>query len=134
MLNGRVRRASDAAKGAGTDTNRIQERTMRFMVMVKATKESEAGILPKPEAFAAMGKYNAELVKAGVLLAPRGSPRARRVREVQRRQTHRHRWSVHRDERARRGLLDHSGEVAGGSDRVGEARSERLLSERRGGD
>ena len=33
---------------------------MRFMVMVKATKESEAGILPKPEAFAAMGKYNAE--------------------------------------------------------------------------
>ena len=45
---------------------------MRFMVMVKATKESEAGILPKPEAFAAMGEYNAELVKAGVLLAAEG--------------------------------------------------------------
>jgi hypothetical protein len=45
---------------------------MRFMVMVKATKESEAGVLPKPEAFAAMGEYNAELVKAGVLLAAEG--------------------------------------------------------------
>jgi hypothetical protein len=45
---------------------------MRFMVMVKALTESEAGILPKPEEFAAMGKYNAELVKAGVLLAAEG--------------------------------------------------------------
>ena len=48
---------------------------MRFMVMGKATKESEAGVLPKPEAFAAMGKYNEELVKAGILLAAEGSPR-----------------------------------------------------------
>jgi hypothetical protein len=45
---------------------------MRFMVMVMGTKESEAGTLPKPEAFAAMQKYNAELVKAGVLLAAEG--------------------------------------------------------------
>ena len=45
---------------------------MRFMVMVKATKESEAGIPAKPEAFAAMQKYNEELVKAGVLLAAEG--------------------------------------------------------------
>ena len=45
---------------------------MRFMVMIMATKESEAGIPPKPEAYAAMGKYNAELVKAGVLLAAEG--------------------------------------------------------------
>ena len=45
---------------------------MRFMVMVMATKESEAGIPAKPEAYAAMGKYNAELVKAGVLLAAEG--------------------------------------------------------------
>lgn len=45
---------------------------MRFMVIVKATKESEAGILPKPDDFAAMGKFNAELVKAGVLLAAEG--------------------------------------------------------------
>ena len=45
---------------------------MRFMVMVMATKESEAGTVPKPEAFAAMQKYNEELVKAGVLLAAEG--------------------------------------------------------------
>ena len=45
---------------------------MRFMVIAKATKESEAGILPKPEAFAAMQKYNEELVKAGILLAAEG--------------------------------------------------------------
>ena len=45
---------------------------MRFMVMVMATKESEAGPPPKPEAYAAMGQYNDELVKAGVLLAAEG--------------------------------------------------------------
>jgi hypothetical protein len=45
---------------------------MRFMIIGKATKESEAGILPKPEAFEAMGKYNDELVKAGILLAAEG--------------------------------------------------------------
>ena len=45
---------------------------MRFMVMVMATKESEAGAPPKPEAFAAMQKYNEEAVKAGVLLAAEG--------------------------------------------------------------
>ena len=45
---------------------------MRFMVMVMATKEFEAGPPPKPEAFAAMQKYNEEAVKAGVLLAAEG--------------------------------------------------------------
>ena len=45
---------------------------MRFMLMGMATKESEAGPPPKPEAFAAMQKYNEELVKAGVLLAAEG--------------------------------------------------------------
>lgn len=45
---------------------------MRFMIMAKATTESEAGILPKPEAFAAMQEYNEELVKAGILLAAEG--------------------------------------------------------------
>ena len=45
---------------------------MRFMVMAIATKESEAGPPPKPEAFVAMQKYNEELVKAGVLLAAEG--------------------------------------------------------------
>jgi hypothetical protein len=58
--------------GAAIATNRIQERTMRFIIMAKATTESEAGILPKPEAFAAMQQYNEELVKAGILLAAEG--------------------------------------------------------------
>ena len=45
---------------------------MRFIVMGMATKESEAGPPPKPEAFAARQKYNEEAVKAGVLLAAEG--------------------------------------------------------------
>ena len=45
---------------------------MRFIVLGMATKESEAGPPPKPEAFAAMQKYNEELVKAGILLAAEG--------------------------------------------------------------
>jgi hypothetical protein len=45
---------------------------MRFMVMVMATKESEAGAPPKPEEFAAMQNYNAELAKKGILLAAEG--------------------------------------------------------------
>ena len=45
---------------------------MRFMVMGMATKESEAGPPPKPEAFVAMQKYNEELAKAGILLAAEG--------------------------------------------------------------
>ena len=45
---------------------------MRFMILVKATKESEAGVMPTHEELAAMGKFNEELVKAGVLLAGEG--------------------------------------------------------------
>src|SRR6185369_3817514 len=45
---------------------------MRFMVMVKASKDSEAGKLPSPELLAAMGKFNEELIKAGVMLAGEG--------------------------------------------------------------
>jgi hypothetical protein len=45
---------------------------MRYMVMVKSTKESEAGVLPKAEEFAAMQEYNVALVKAGILLAAEG--------------------------------------------------------------
>ena len=45
---------------------------MRVMVIVKANKDSEAGILPSEEMLAAMGKYNEELVKAGVMLAGEG--------------------------------------------------------------
>ena len=45
---------------------------MRFMILVKADKNTEAGILPSTELLAAMGKYNEELVKAGVMLAGEG--------------------------------------------------------------
>jgi hypothetical protein len=57
--------------------------TMRFMVIVKATKGSEAGELPDQEMLAAMGKYNEELVKAGIMLAGEGlqpSSKGARVR------------------------------------------------------
>jgi hypothetical protein len=45
---------------------------MRFIVMVKANKNSEAGVLPTKEMLAEMGKFNDELVKAGVMLAGEG--------------------------------------------------------------
>ncbi|MCO6057040.1 YciI family protein [Pseudomonas sp. MOB-449] len=45
---------------------------MRFMVIVKATRESEAGIMPSTELLTAMGQYNEELVNAGILLAGEG--------------------------------------------------------------
>jgi hypothetical protein len=45
---------------------------MRFMILVKATKDSEAGVMPSQELLAEMGKFNEELVKAGVLLAGEG--------------------------------------------------------------
>ncbi len=56
---------------------------MRFMVIVKATKDSEAGKMPSEELLAAMGKYNEELAKAGVMLAGEGlqsSSKGARVR------------------------------------------------------
>ena len=56
---------------------------MRFMVMVKATKDSEAGVLPDEKLLADMGKFNEELVKAGVMLAGEGlqpSSKGARVR------------------------------------------------------
>src|SRR5262245_13007038 len=56
---------------------------MRFMVIVKASKDSEAGKLPSRELLAAMGQYNEDLAKAGVLLSGEGlhaSSRGTRVR------------------------------------------------------
>jgi hypothetical protein len=56
---------------------------MRFMVMVKATKDSEAGVMPSSQLLAEMGKFNEELVKAGVMLAGEGlqpSSKGARVR------------------------------------------------------
>ena len=45
---------------------------MRYMVIVKASKESEAGVMPTEQMLNEMGKFNAELVKAGVMLAGEG--------------------------------------------------------------
>jgi hypothetical protein len=56
---------------------------MRFMVLVKANKDSEAGVMPSTEVLTAMGKFNEDVVKAGVLLAGEGlhpSSRGARVR------------------------------------------------------
>lgn len=56
---------------------------MRFMVLVKANKDSEAGVLPSQEMLAKMGKFNGELVKAGVMQAGEGlhpSSKGARVR------------------------------------------------------
>lgn len=56
---------------------------MKFMIMVKATKESEAGVMPDEKLLAEMGRYNEELAKAGVLLAGEGlqpSSKGARVR------------------------------------------------------
>jgi hypothetical protein len=56
---------------------------MRVMVIVKATKNSEAGIMPSEKLLTEMGKYNEELVKAGIMLAGEGlhpSSKAKRIR------------------------------------------------------
>ena len=56
---------------------------MRFMVIVKADKNSEAGVMPSREILTAMGKFNEELVKAGVMLAGEGlhpTSKGKRVR------------------------------------------------------
>ena len=56
---------------------------MRVMVIVKATKDSEAGVMPSKELITAMGQYNEELVKAGIMLAGDGltpSSKGKRVR------------------------------------------------------
>ena len=56
---------------------------MRFMIIVKASKDSEAGVMPDEKLLAAMGKFNEELVKSGVMLAGEGlhpSSKGARVR------------------------------------------------------
>src|SRR5262245_21024190 len=56
---------------------------MRFMILIKATKDSEAGIMPSQQLLTEMGKFNEELVKAGIMLAGEGlhpSSKGARVR------------------------------------------------------
>src|SRR2546428_4251404 len=57
--------------------------TMRFMIIVKSTKDTEAGVMPSEQLLTEMGKFNEELVKAGVMLAGEGlhpSSKGARVR------------------------------------------------------
>ena len=56
---------------------------MRFMILVKATADSEAGVLPTEAEFAAMGQFNEELVKAGVMEAGEGLHPSRKGARVQ---------------------------------------------------
>jgi hypothetical protein len=68
---------------ADPDPKSQGDMAMRFMILVKATKDSEAGVLPDERLLAAMGKYNEELAKAGVMLAGEGlqpSSKGARVR------------------------------------------------------
>jgi hypothetical protein len=64
-VNGRVRPEAQP-------TTQEETLTMRFMVIVKANKDSEAGVLPDEKILTEMGKFNEELVKAGVMLAGEG--------------------------------------------------------------
>jgi hypothetical protein len=103
-------------------------------LIVKASKESEAGVLPSEELIAAMTKYNEELVEAGVLLDLSGlhpSSKGARVKFSGGKRTVID--GPFTDQGADRRLLADPGEVKGGGDRVGQARPRRPLQSRRGG-
>ena len=74
--------AESSRAGLNPETDE-EESTVRFMMIIKASAESEAGVMPSAELLAAMGNYNEELAKAGALLAGEGlhpSVRGARVR------------------------------------------------------
>jgi hypothetical protein len=74
---------SELAVGPLRNRTKKETTTMRFMVIVKATKNSEAGVLPNEQLLTEMGRYNEELTKAGVMLAGEGlhpSSKGARVR------------------------------------------------------
>jgi hypothetical protein len=78
-----VLKAAEARTLRTTIVTPTREDTMRFMLIVKADANSEAGVMPSQELLTEMGKYNEELVKAGVLLAGEGlhpSSRGARVK------------------------------------------------------
>ena len=106
---------------------------MRYMILVKATKDSEAGVMPPEELFAAMADYHEQLAKAGVLLDGKRAPAELEglARQIFRRQAHRDRRALHRGEGTGRRLHDDSGEVQGGGDGMVAALSQSNLD---GGD
>ena len=100
---------------------------MRFMVIVKASKDSEAGVMPSTELLTAMGKFNEELVKAGVMEAGEGlHPTSKGARiKYRQRAGQRQPRSVRADRRSRRRLLADQDQIARRSDRLDEARAVR---------
>src|SRR5438876_475446 len=66
------RAQADGTMNGGLNINNLGANAMRVMVIVKANPESEAGVLPSTEILTKMGKYNEELVKAGIMLAGDG--------------------------------------------------------------
>ena len=104
-------------------TPTTREATMRFMVIVKANEDSEAGVMPSEELLTEMGRYNEELVKAGVMLAGEGlqpSSKGARV-AVLREGADGDRRALRRDQGADRRLLALPGQVDGRGHRVGRS-------------
>ena len=95
---------------------------MRFMIIVKATKDSEAGVMPGEKLLTEMGKFNEELANAGVMLAGDGlHPSSRGACQVFGGPANGDRRTVPRDEGVDRWLLVVEREVEGRSDRMGQA-------------
>ena len=63
---------AELAQTSRSTSRQKGDTTMRFMMLVKANKDSGAGVLPSKELVAAMGQFNEEMAKAGVLLAAEG--------------------------------------------------------------
>src|SRR5574338_616996 len=81
--NSLIRRMVETRDRPGPPNASQGDTTMRVMVIVKADKDSEAGVMPSRELLTDMGKYNEELVKAGIMLAGEGlhpSSKGKRVR------------------------------------------------------
>jgi len=98
---------------------------MKFMMIVKASKESEAGVMPSEALLSAMGKYNEELMEAGVLLDLAGlqpSSKGTRIKFSGGKRTIIDGPFTEAKELHRR-LLDHPGQVPRRGPRVGQARS-----------
>jgi hypothetical protein len=78
ILRVRVRRMSESGVGAWrkpapeSKKSELKEMPMRFLILMPANKDSEAGVLPDETLLTEMGKFNEELVKAGVMLAGEG--------------------------------------------------------------
>ncbi len=103
------------------------EQDMRFMVIVKASKDTEAGVMPSTELLTAMGKFNEEMVKAGVMQAGEGlHPTSKGARmKYSGGQPAVEPGSVQFQQRSRRRLLADSDQIAGRGDRLDEARAVR---------